>query len=54
MSGVAHARLRGTRRDCARCPGRSRAARVDVFPCSPAARFMTGTIVPVDGGYLIA
>ncbi len=25
-----------------------------VFLCSPAARFMTGAIVPVDGGYLAA
>lgn len=29
-------------------------AGVVVFLCSPAARFMTGAIVPVDGGYLIA
>jgi NAD(P)-dependent dehydrogenase (short-subunit alcohol dehydrogenase family) len=29
-------------------------ARVVVFLCSPAAAFMTGSILPVDGGYLIA
>jgi NAD(P)-dependent dehydrogenase (short-subunit alcohol dehydrogenase family) len=29
-------------------------AGVALFLCTPAARFMTGTIVPVDGGYLIA
>jgi NAD(P)-dependent dehydrogenase (short-subunit alcohol dehydrogenase family) len=29
-------------------------ARVVVFLCSPAAAFMTGAILPVDGGYLIA
>ncbi len=29
-------------------------ARVVVFLCSPAAGFMTGSILPVDGGYLIA
>lgn len=29
-------------------------AQVAVFLCTPAASFMTGSIVPVDGGYLIA
>jgi NAD(P)-dependent dehydrogenase (short-subunit alcohol dehydrogenase family) len=25
-----------------------------VFRCSPAARFITGAVVPIDGGYLVA
>ncbi|MFL6717485.1 MAG: SDR family NAD(P)-dependent oxidoreductase [Burkholderiaceae bacterium] len=29
-------------------------AQVAAFLCTPAASFMTGTIVPVDGGYLVA
>ncbi|RKP51854.1 SDR family NAD(P)-dependent oxidoreductase [Pararobbsia silviterrae] len=29
-------------------------AQVAVFLCTPAASFMTGAIVPIDGGYLIA
>ena len=29
-------------------------AQAVVFLCSPAAAFITGTIVPVDGGYLVA
>jgi NAD(P)-dependent dehydrogenase (short-subunit alcohol dehydrogenase family) len=30
------------------------AAGAVLFPCSPAAAFITGTILPVDGGYLTA
>jgi NAD(P)-dependent dehydrogenase (short-subunit alcohol dehydrogenase family) len=29
-------------------------AQVAAFLCTPAASFMTGAIVPVDGGYLVA